>query len=172
MSICKLYMEDGANIDIAAAPTQGAENISSATPTDLSVKFRSFEFNWANNIELQYGCGGADVAVDADPGRRKADLKLSLLFADGTELGYYTGQTVLAVEFDWKGALIAEAGAMYYGASLIIPSLRLRTPALPKGGVNDTLTLDLEFDVYNDGTNDAVEMAVYNTKAAYLATPA
>jgi hypothetical protein len=169
MSTCKIWMESGANIAITATLVQDAEDISSATPDDLKVRFRSFSLGWDNAIEGQAGSGAAGVFHDIDYGRRKAELSFSLLFNDETELAYFTAQDPLAIEFDFKGALIAGGGSMYYGAQIIIPRFKLKKAPLPKGGAGDILTCDFECDIQDDGTNAPLIIETYNAKAAYLA---
>ncbi len=165
----KFFMEDGSDISIAATLTQGAQNISSSTPVDLSPRFKSFELNYDNALEPQPGAGGAGLLQDIDYGRRKIGLKFSLLFYDGTELDHYLNQNPLAVEFDLKGALIAAGGAMYYGVQIIVPRFKLVSAPLPKGGVNDSLVIDCECDVQDDGMNPALIIEAYNAKSTYLA---
>ncbi len=166
---CKVWLESGAEISITSgAMNQAAEDISSDTPDDLKARMKSFEFTWDNKLEGQEGFGGAGVFVDADYGRRVANLKLSMIFNDGTELAYYTNQTVVAIEFDLKGGLIATGGTMYYGLSLTIPRMKMKPTPLPKGGPNDTLVQDFEFEIFDDGTNAAARIDVYNAQAAYM----
>lgn len=167
----KVWMESGANISITAAASrvQGAENISSDTPDDLGPRFKSFEWSWENNLSGQPGAGGAGVFQDIDYGRRSTSMKIGLIQNAGAELAYYTGQSVIALELNLVGALIADGGSMYYGADLIIPRCKIKAPPLPTGGVDDDLTQDLEFEIFDDGTNHAAELIVYNAQAEYLA---
>lgn len=169
LSNAKVWMEDGSNITIAAAATQGAEDISSATPTELSPRIRSFDFSWDNKLAKQIGFGGGGSAHDIDRARRQGGLKLTVLFNDATELGFYENQTVCAVEFDLKGGLIATGGTMYYGMHIVIPALQLKAAPQPKAGPSDTFTQDFDFEILDDGTNDAVIIDVWNAQAAYLA---
>lgn len=170
MRNCKVLMANGADISIDAALTQGAENISAGgSPADFGVRLKSFEWSWDNALEGQAGGGGGGVYQDIDYGRRKSDLKFSLLFQDNTEMNHYLNQDALAIEFDLKGALIAAGGSMYYGFQLIIPRFKLKAAPLAKAGANDTVTCDFECDVQDDGTNPAVIIEAYNAKAAYLA---
>ncbi|MDD5774363.1 MAG: phage tail tube protein [Candidatus Omnitrophica bacterium] len=167
-----VWLETGANISIDATLTQAAENISSATPDDIKARVKSFEFNWDNALEAQFGFGGTDlVLLDAHYGRRKADLKVTARFYDSTEIGYFTSQAVCAFEMDWKGSIIASGGTMYFGAQLIIPRCFLKKNPQPKGGVDDTLTQEFEFDIYDDGTNAPAILEVYNAQAAYMVAP-
>jgi len=167
---CKVWLESGANISITSgAMVQAAEDISSDTPDNLSARMKSFEFTWDNKLEGQEGFGGGGVFVDADYGRRVATFKMTIIFYDGTELAYYTAQNPVAIELDLKGALIASGGTMYFGASLVIPRMKMKPAPLPKGGPNDTLIQDFEFDIYDDGTNSAARLDVYTAQAAYLA---
>ena len=76
------------------------------------------------------------------------------------------------MELDFTAAgLIASGGTMYYGASIIIPRLKIKSYPQPKGGVNDTLMQDFDFEVFEDGTNQAVIIDCYTAQAAYLAAP-
>ena len=170
MKNAKVWMESGASISITAIGSlvQDAEDISSATPDDLKIRFKSFEFGFNNNIEPQLGAGGAGVAHDIDYGRRAIDLKFSLLFNDATELNYFLNQNPMAIEIDLKGAQITGASTMYFGMQLIIPRFKIKNAPLPQGGVGDVLTLDIEADVQDDGTNDAVIVAVYNAQDGYM----
>lgn len=158
---------------LEAVPLQHLENISSATPDNLSIRGKSFEFGWDNKLEGQPGMGGAGVFQDAVYGRRAATFKSSIIFASSAEIAYFTGQETCAIEIDLKSAaLIAAGGTMYYGASIIIPRAKIKAYPAPKGGVNDSLTQDFDFEIFDDGTNNAIIMDVYTAQAAYLATPA
>lgn len=170
MQKMKVWLESGANISITAAASrvQDAEDISSATPDNLYPRLKSFTFGWQNNLEGQPGAGGGGVLQDIDYGRRAVELKTSIIFYDSTELDYFIDQSVVAVEFDLKGALIAAGGAMYYGFDLIIPRAKIKAAPLPQGGAGDTLTQEIEYEVFDDGTNKAAEIIVYNAQAAYM----
>jgi hypothetical protein len=168
----KFFLETAANITIAATPTQGTEDISGATPDDLSIRGKSFEFTWDNKMTGQPGFGGAGYLQDAIYGRRAATLKASIQFASSAEIAYFTAQDVCAIELDFKAAgLIAVGGAMYYGASIVIPRAKIKAYPEPKGGVNDALSQDFDFEIFENGTNPAVIMDVYTAQAAYLAAP-
>lgn len=164
-----IWLESGATISIDAANTQGSENISSGTPTDLKARVKSFRYKWNNNIELQGGFGNGNAyANDADYGRRSSELDLTLRFGSSTDIDYFENQTALALEIEIKGAVIAGGGSMYYGLALIIPRFKLTKAPLPEGGVNDTLTHTYTADIQNDGTNNPVIITGYNAQAAYL----
>lgn len=169
LSNCKVWMEDGTDISISAALVQDAEDISSATPADLKARLKSFEWGFENKLEGQPGFGGAGVFQDIDYGRRAASLKFTMLFSDNTELNHFINQNPLAIEFDMKGALIASTGSMYYGFQLIVPRFKLKSAPLAKGGVNDILTVEMDCEVFEDGTNAVSILEVYNAQAAYLA---
>ncbi len=166
---CKGWFETGANISIDATLTQDAENISGATPDNLYPRLKSFEWNWDNGLAGQPGFGGAGVFQDIDYARRKCELKFSLQFYDGTELAYYTAQDACAIEFDLKGAIVVASSSYYFGMHLVVPRFKLKTAPLPKGGPNDTLTADYDCEVFDDGTNAAAILEIYNGQAAYLA---
>lgn len=166
-----IWLEQDANISIGATNTQGSEDISSATPDDLKVRVKKVDFKWNNNLVGQpgYGAGNNGCFQDLDYGRRAPELSLTLRHQDATDLGYYTDKTILALEVEVKGALIAGGGAMYFGFNLVIPRFKLTKAPLPKGGVSDELTGDYACDVQDDGTNPAVIFNGYNTKDAYFA---
>jgi hypothetical protein len=168
VSGCKVWLESGAEISISNALTQATEDISSATPDDLYPRLKSFEWSWDNALEGQPGFGGAGLFQDLDYGRRKVDLKFSLIFNGETELDYFLNQTACAIEFDLVGALVAVGSTMYFGFQLIVPRFKIKNPVFPKGGVGDTLTQDFECEVFDDGTNSASILQVYNAQAAYL----
>jgi len=170
LSKMSVWMETGANISITAAASraQGVENISSATPDPLGPRFQKFNFAWNNNVTGQPGAGGDGVFQDIDYGRRSAELKFGIIQSAGAELAYYTDQDVVAVEFNLKGALIAVGGAMYYGVDLIVPRCKIKAAPLPAGGVDDDLTQEFDVEIFDDGTNSAVELIGYNAQAAYM----
>lgn len=170
---CKFWLETGADITIGATPVQGSEDISSTTPDNLSIRAKSFELGWDNKAEGQPGFGGGGYLQDVIYGRRAATFKASIQFADAVEIAYFTSQAVCAVELDFKAAgLIAVGGAMYYGAHIVIPRMKIKAFPQPKGGVNDALSQDFDFEVFENGTNPAVIMDVYTAQDAYLAAPA
>lgn len=169
MSNCSTFLESAGDISIASPLTQGAQNISSSAPENIAARMKSFELTFNNNSEKQLGFGGAGVAQDIDYNRRAIELKLSLLFNDVTELNYYLNQDALALELDLKGALIAAGGAMYFGGQIIVPRFKLKAAPLPKGGVDDVLTVEFDCDVQDDGTNDALIIEGYSAQSAYLA---
>ena len=173
MSDALFFLETGADITIAASPTQGAENISSATPDNLSVRAKTFELSWDNKMEGQPGFGGAGYLQDLIYGRRAGTFRSSIQFASAAEIAYFTGQSTCALEVNLKSTvIIASTGAMYYGMGIIIPRAKIKAFPNQKGGVNDSLTQDFEFDIYDDGTNSPLIMDVFSAQAAYLAAPA
>lgn len=164
----KVWLESGASISIDATPTQLLENISSGTPSDLSSRIKSFDFEWDNNNFVSHGYG-SEVLVENDKGpRRSVKLSFSLLFKDDTELNLFINQTTAAIEFDAKGALIASGGTMYYGMDLIVPAFKLK-PISKKGKVGDWVTQDFEALVIDNGTNPVVDLYVYTAKTGFMA---
>lgn len=163
----KVWLENGANISISATPVQDAEDISSATPDDLKIRARSFNFEWDNNNFVNFGYGSAVLQENDKGPRRSAKLTFSLLYKDDTELTYYTGQETMAIEFDAKGALIAAGGAMFYGMDLIVPAFKLK-PISKKGKVGDWLTQDFEALIIDNGTNPLVQLYVYTAKTGFM----
>jgi hypothetical protein len=168
-NLCSAWLESGSDISITATLVQASEDISGATPADIKARLKSFEFMFNNNLEEIPGFGGAGVLQDSDYGRRTIDFKAEIIFNDITELNHYLAQDELAIEIDCKGAQITGASTFFYGFQLIIPRFKLKTAPHPQGGVGDTLTLNIEGDVQDDGVNDACIIEVYNGQAAYLA---
>lgn len=161
-----------AGMTVVGTPTQGTEDISLATPDNLSIRAQSFEFGWDNKAMGQPGFGGAGYLQDVIYGRRAATFRATIQFADAAEIAYFTAQDACAVELDFKAAgLIAGGGSMYYGAQIVIPRMKIKAYPQPKGGVNDALSQDFDFEVFEDGTNQAVIMDCYTAQAAYLAAP-
>lgn len=164
---CKVWMESGADISIAAALTHGTEDISSATPADLAVRLRNFELNWNNNLIGQEGNDGTGEYADLDYGKRSMELTFQLLFNDVTELNHFINQDPLAVEFDLKGAAIPSS-TLFFGTQLIVPRFKLREAPRPKddGGI---LVCDMVCDVQDDGTNAPLITETNTAQAAYAA---
>jgi hypothetical protein len=159
-----------AGMTVVGTPTQGTEDISSATPDNLSIRGLSFEWAWDNNQYPQYGFGGAGYLQDILYKRRTSTLKIELQFEDQTEAAYFNTQEVCAVELDFKAAgLIAVGGSMYYGAQVVIPRCKIKQYPYPKGGVNDLLSQTLEFEVFEESPNPQVIIEAYTAIPAYLA---
>lgn len=165
----KIFFESGASIDVDASFTQGAQNISSGAGNSLDVRFKSFDFNWNNNLEEQPGAGGEGILQDADYGRRSSELTMTLLFGSQEDLDLYLNQTTVAVEFDLAGAEIDGSGSKKFGFHIVIPKLKLTAAPLPQGGPADTLTCDFAMSVFDDGVNPAVILEGYNAVPEYLA---
>lgn len=166
---CRVWMETGAQISIPGTLAQGAQSISSATPDDLGVRLKSFTLGWDNAAEGLAGFGGGGQFHDIEYGRRSAELSFSLVFDSATEINYFLNQEPVAIEFDLRGSLIAAGGTLFHGCHLVVPRFKMKKAPLPKGGVGDILTCDIECDVQNDGVNPPLIIEVYTSQAAYLA---
>lgn len=167
-SHASVWKESGASIDISASLVQGAEDISSGTPADLKARIQNFEFNLNNNPQGEFGFG-SEVFQELDKVIREVSLTLGLRFNDNTELGHYLDQDNLALELDFKGALVPGASSTYFGFQLIVPRCRLRVPPKATGGPTDILTQTLEVEFLDDGTHSIFQFEGYNAIAAYLA---
>jgi len=160
----RAWLESGTDITIDTTPAQGAENISSATPTPLVTRFRSFEFGWTNNIEKQLDNVGIDT------GKRNATCKFSLVYSDGTELANYTAQDNLAFEVNLDSGTVIDAGGAYkWGFILIVSSGRLKVAPIPDGSQTGILTADYEFLVMDDTVNPGFLAFTYNGISQYIA---
>ncbi len=169
----KVWLETGATRQIAATPTQNAQNISSGAAIDIKDLIESFTFEYDTGMELVYGFGGDLVAAYPRYGAdgRKASLSFTLKHRGvDTQLDYFRNQTKLAIEFDLtSGTLIAAGGTFYYGMSLIIPSFQIK-PVDQDGARGNYVTQKIEATILEDGFNaEPFYLYVYNTKAAYLA---
>lgn len=163
----KIWLESGTDIAIDATPIQGTQSISSGTPDDVSSLIKSYTIKYDGKLDEQR-MGGAGYASDIHYGRRSYQLTLAMRFSDYMTL--YENQTVIALEFDCAGGSKIDAdGSLYFGFKIIIPKVRLAKPPRPEGGVNDTVTMNFECDVEEDGTNKPFIFYGYNAVAAYLA---
>jgi hypothetical protein len=170
------WLETGADVSVDAAPTQGAENISSATPDDFRAanRLNDLSFSWDNRplLDKGYAPGGGLVRTHLDhgPGRGgsimvELDMNAATLAA---ERAYYSGQVAAALEIEVdSGTIIAATGAYKYGFDLILPRLHLKP--IGRGVREDGLTIKFEADLHDDGTNPVVILYVYDDQAAYLA---
>ena len=170
----KCWLETGANITIDAAPTQGLENISSATPDVLTSRLVDFEFSHENDSQAEDGYlpGGGKVRGRLDHGpNRRAHVRLVVEVDPttlATERGYYDNRDNVAIEVDVdSGVIIASTGAYKYGFDLIIPRMRLEPIKREvRAGV---AVLTFEGDCFDDGTNPLWQFYTYNSYVAYLA---
>lgn len=171
--IAGCWIETGADISIAATPTQGAQNISSATPDDLTSRLLDFSFDHNNNLrgDLGYAAGGGEVRSDLEYGRREGTVSIkikALSSAWATELGYYENMDSMAVELHVDmGTVIDTGGAYKWGFILIIPLIKL--DPIQREVQDDFHTFTLMGPVMNDGSNDEVILYVYNAQSVYLA---
>jgi|GEM_PF-3282049 len=170
--IAGAWLETGANISIAATPTQGAENISSATPDNLTTRLLDFTFTHNNNLraDLGYVAGGGSARSALEYGRRDAEVTMKVKQSQAsyaTELAYYTGQVDCAMELNVDmGTVIDAGGAFKYGFILIVPNLMLRP--LAREVQDDFWTISFAGNVFDDGTNPTVLMYVYNAQSQYI----
>jgi hypothetical protein len=169
----KCWLETGANISIDAAPTQGLENISSATPDVLTTRLVDFEFFHENDLQAddgyQPGSGKVRGRLDHGPNRR-AHIRV-VVEEDpatlATERGYYDNRDNVAIELDVdSGVIIAATGAYKYGFDLIIPRMRLDQIKRDVRAKVEVLTF--EGDCFDEGTNPLWQFYTYNSYVAYL----
>ncbi len=172
------WMETGTDITIAAAPTQGTEDISSATPDNYQARINDCDFRWDNAPKLDEGYAPAAAATvptvrtRLDHGTaRGGSIRIELdkdAATEAAEQAYYSGQANACLEIEVKsGQLIAATGAFYYGFDLILPRLRLKP--IGRGVREGGHTIVFESDVMDDGTNPVVILYVYDDQPTYLA---
>jgi hypothetical protein len=162
--------EEGANISISGTLTQGAENISSATPTDIGPRAKSWKITRSLNMTGEGGFGGGDYLQDADYARRQIELALTLRYLDAAEMDYYESQTNLAFELDCvHSSLVAVGGTYYWGFKFVLPLGKLKEAPAAEGGIADKLTRNYNVTLLADGTNKIFKFVGYNAIAAYLA---
>jgi hypothetical protein len=168
------WLETGADISIAATPTQGSQDISSGAPDNLTSRILDFEFEAANDLQADDGyiANSGKVRGRLDHGLRRGGRIRLVLVVDETTLAaerdYYNNRNAMAIEFEVNsGILIASGGTMYYGFDLIIPLLHLDPIAR---GVQDGFnTITLTGVCYDDLAHDLWQLYVYNAQTAYLA---
>ena len=167
---CRVFMENGTNISISPdPPSQSGEDISSGTPIALAPRIKSFTWKFMNNLERQHGFGNSGLATDIDKGKRAVELTFDLLFNDIVEINHFLNQDPMAVEFQLAGGVIDSGGAFFFGFELKIPRFKLKSAPLPQGGVDDALTMTMDCEVFDDGTNAVSILDVYTGQAAYVA---
>jgi hypothetical protein len=168
------WLETGTDINLAATPTQGTEDISSATPDNFTARLLDVTFEHRNDLQADDGYTASSGVVRNrlvhGPGRG-ATVSITLIVDPATlaaELAYYTGRAncALEVEVD-SGTIIAETGTMKWGFDLVIPRLRLNPPA--RGVDRGVNTITLSGRCFDDGTNPLWQLYVYNAQAAFLA---
>ena len=160
-----IKLETGANISIDATPAIGTQAISGGTPTDISVRLKSFEFTRNNNLEGNYGFG-SQVLQELEHKKRENTISLELQFLDETYLDYFNNQTNMALDIEFIGSLVS--GSDHYAVKLVIPKFRLAAAPTPTGGVGDFVTCTFDGQVYNDTTNPDVILVVQNSQETYL----
>lgn len=172
----KVYIKTSPNpaSDIIAPANfdQDTDNISAAQNlVSIGDRVKSISIENTNEMNLIAGAGGAGVLQDAWYGRRQYNISIVLRYNDQTELDYYNNLTDLALEINCNsGTLIDAAGAFDYGFIYRVPLCRVRVYPTTDGGAGDPeQTINLEFEVMDDGTNKFADMAVYNAIAAFLA---
>jgi hypothetical protein len=159
----RCWLETEGNISIDAAPTQGAESISSATPDSLSSRIRSWEWSINNAPEWQLDNLGVDL------GRRQYSVKISLDYSTTTEIGYYTAQDTCALDIDIDSGTLIAAAVFKYGSRVRIPAAQIKAAPLPDGSEPGKLGCDLEFTVLDNGTDEEIQCFTYIAAAALLA---
>ena len=173
----KIYVKTAPNpaTDIIAPAnfSQDSDNISSAQSlTSIGEDVISWNVEMNNNPVEIPGHGGLGYLQDIDFGRRSYALTMTLRYTDDTWKTRFDNKTAMALEFNCKdinGGLIDAGGANYYGMIARVPLAYLMTRPEPKGGPDDFYTIELTFEISDDGTNPFMDIMVYNAQAAYLA---
>lgn len=130
-----IWLESGADVDIAATPTQGSEGISAATPTDIRTRvFDGPNIAINNNLRVDDGYLAANANDELARGqltrgaRREISVDFTMTFESAQEetdfLGSSNMQTHMALEVHNKETaqgVIASTGAMFYGGIVVLP---------------------------------------------------
>jgi hypothetical protein len=178
---CSVWAETGADVDIAAAPSQGAENISAATPDDFKARVTGdFTFSLDNKLRVDRGFDASNASDtycrgQLDRGaKREMSVTFPLTFEAATEETNFLAQTHYAVELNCKATslgVIATTGAMYYGGIIILSRAVLDT--IGEAGDDDGIkTRTLKFipkepTAADENTTEPVFIYAYNAQAAF-----
>lgn len=132
----KFFTETGANVDITATASisQTAENISSATPDNITGQLSNFSFTVNNNPRVEAGflaTNSSDALCRGQAQRgatREVTAEWTQTFEADTDLTTFEGtnnkqehMALEVVQYESAQGVIAGGGAMYYGFNIIIP---------------------------------------------------
>jgi len=180
-----IFTETGANVSVDAAPTQGAENISAATPTNITgsvIDGPTLTVN--NNLRNDQGYLATNATDTLCKGqlqrgaKREISVEWTQTFEADTDLTTFLGsnnvQTHMAIEIDHKETaqgVIAATGAMFYGFNLILPRGVLDvvgSSADDDGILTRSLKLIAKTPTSADeNSTDVIQLYVYTAQAAY-----
>ena len=179
-----IWYETGANVDIAATPAQGAENISAATPDNIRADVVGGPTITINNnlrVERGYDAANANDVLCKGQFHRGAQREISVEWTQTFEAdGYLTDflgtnnkQEHCAFEWNIKetGQGVLASGNYYYGMIFILSRgvLDVIGEAADDDGI---LTRNLRLIAKtptsaDEGTTDVCQAYVYNVQAAY-----
>ena len=182
-----IWIESGADIDIAATPTQGAENISAGTPDDIRadvVEGPTITIN--NNVRLDRAWDAANTNNVLCKGqlhrgaKREITVEWTQNFETDAIYDYFIGASNVTshVAFEWNlketaQGVIGSGGAMYPGFIFIMPRGALE----PVGAASDNdgvltrsykLVAKTPTTAADSETNPALAY-VYTAQAGYAA---
>jgi hypothetical protein len=168
-----IYLKDtaGTPITIPAAPSQTVANLG-GSEVNFSTRVLTWNLQWQNNLaaEMGYRASTGMVRQNFHSTRRTATIAIKFEVdsaSEATDLNYYLNQTQLAIELRINsGVVIAATGAMFYGATFIIP--RVQLTAMPRSQTSEFENLEFQGIIMDDLVNSALVCFVYNNRVAYL----
>lgn len=169
-----IYFRDTARVPmtIPPAPSQSTCNLGAGF-VDFSTRVLTWSLTWNNNLQpdMGYRASTGKIRTDFHCSRRAATIAIKFetdTLTEATELGYYLSEADLSMELTINtGELIAPTGLFVYGATLVVP--RLRLTQIPRSQTNEVENLEMQGELLDDMTNPPMVAWVYNSTPAYLA---
>jgi hypothetical protein len=181
-----MWLERGADVNIAAAPTQGSQNISASTPDDIKCDVTGdMSVTINNNLRTDrgYDCSNTNDSLARGQLERGAQREITaefpMTFEDDQELTDFLGtdnvQEHIALEInqvETAQGVIAATGAMYFGFVLIVPRMNyepIGEAADDDGVITRNLRLKAKTPTAADeNSTEVIEIYTYNAQAAYM----
>ena len=182
-----MFIERGADVNVAATPTQGSQGISGATPDDIKCDVTGdMTITINNNLRSDrgYDCSNANDVLakgQLDRGaKREITATFDMTFEDDQELTDFLGtlnvQEHIALEINQvetaQGVIDTGGGGVFlFGFVLIIPRAVYETigeSTDDEDVITRTFTLRAKTPTSADeNTTDVIQIWTYNAQAAY-----
>lgn len=136
------------------------------SPSKVSSNVLSFRHKISNNTPTDMGWypGSGYVWGRMKRGDKVQTVSIAMLVDDDTQVDRLISQNAAALQVVVKGSEIETD--RYYGVSAIYP--KVQYAAANRGQQNGQAVVQVEADVYQDGTWSSVYLDVFNTQATYL----